>query len=312
MDKSDLRKVIDAAFKQIEYRENIADAITDAFSRDTKIEPMAMREYIYNCHFLSAVNYRLVTDPKITDLLFLEADEYLAKALYNLCAGCLCLHKGYLSWGEVTIYYSSFFAIHGLLRLQGKALGTKYILFPQSIRSPASILKHEYVVASPILIGGIHEDLWRKFYDTYSQDTEIDQSEYLDTIFFSDIQDIILEVERRNKFNYQVFEAYQEIFESGELQRRSLFNIDSVDPLFFSRLTEYVRDSDRKYIAKAALRVRLLHNLLYSLVEGTSLEGYFKSRHSQRLGFLDSVLDTASPINRTCIEQGCLLVPSLP
>jgi len=310
LDKPTRRQTIENAFKQYEYMQNISDAIIDSFSHETEIRPSALRDYIHSRRLLSGTNYRVVTDPEITRLLFLEADEYLAKALNNLCSGCICQHKGYLSWGEVTIYYSSFFSIHGLLRLQGKSLGTSYILFPHSIRSPASIVSHEYVVASPIPVNGIHEDLWRKFFDTYSQNTEIDQSEYLDSIFFSDIQDIVLEVERRNRFNYQMFESYQEVFNSIELDRRLLFNLQSIDPLFFSKLTYYVRDADRKYIAKAALRVQLLHSLLYSIVEGTSLETYFNARHDHRLNFLDSVLTDSSPINRSSIEQGCLIYPT--
>ncbi|MFX0202124.1 MAG: hypothetical protein ACFFCW_38930 [Candidatus Hodarchaeota archaeon] len=309
MDRPALRQTIENAFKQYEYMQNISDAITDSFSRETGISPRALRDYIFSRKTLLGTNYRVVKDPEITKLLFLEADEYLAKALSNLCSGCICQHKGYLSWGEVTIYYSSFFAIHGLLRLQGKSLGTSYILFPNSIRSPASILNHEYVIALPIPVNGIHEDLWRKFFDTYSQNTEIDQREYLDAIFFSDIQDIILEVERRNRFNYQMFESYQEVFNSIELDRRLLFNLESIDPLFFSKLTDYVRDADRKYLAKAALRIRLLHSLLYSIVQGTGLEVYFNTRHDHRLNFLDSVLTNSSPINRSCIEEGCLIYP---
>jgi hypothetical protein len=233
MDKPTLRLTIENAFKQYEYMDNISDAIIDSFAHGTTIGPMALRDYIFGHKLLSGTNYRVITDPEITKLLFLEADEYLAKALSNLCSGCICQHKGYLSWGEVTIYYSSFFAIHGLLRLQGKSLGTSYILFPNSIRSPASILKHEYVIALPVPVNGIHEDLWRKFFDTYSKNTEINQGEYTDSIFFSDIQDIVLEVERRNRFNYQMFESYQEVFNSIELNRRLLFNLESVDPLFF-------------------------------------------------------------------------------
>ncbi|HJX68600.1 MAG TPA: hypothetical protein VJ406_00030 [Dehalococcoidia bacterium] len=307
--KSSRRQTIENAFKQYEYIDNISDAIIDSFSHETEIRPMALRDYISSRKVLSGTNYRVVRDPEITKLLFLEADEYLAKALNNLCSGCVCHHKGYLSWGEVTIYYSSFFAIHGLLRLQGKSLGTSYVLFPYSIRSPASIVNHEYVITSPIPVNGIHEDLWRKFFDTYSQNIEIDQMEYTDAIFFSDTQDIVLEVERRNRFNYQMFESYQEVFNSVELNRRLLFNLKSIDPLFFSKLTYYVRDADRKYIAKAALRIQLLHSLLYSIVEGTSLETYFNDRHGNRLNYLDSVLTDSSPIDRSCIEQGCLLCP---
>ena len=88
-------------------------------------------------------------------------------------------------------------------------------------------------------------------------------------------QDIVLEVERRNKFNYQMFESYKEIFDRRELDRRELFNLKSVDTLFFSRLTDYIGDIDRRYLAKAALRIKLLHNMMYAIVEGSGLESYF-------------------------------------
>ena len=84
MDKSILRQTIDTAFKQYEYIDNISDAIIDSFSQAPQIEPTALRGYIFNSNFLSGTNYRVIQDPKVTGFLFLEADEYLAKALYNL------------------------------------------------------------------------------------------------------------------------------------------------------------------------------------------------------------------------------------
>jgi hypothetical protein len=141
--KTQLSHLVDARFKQAEYFENLADA----FSTASNLEPKALRDYVHEKRFLSGTNYREVTDQRLTELLFLEADEYLAKALCNLCAACISLRRGYLSWGEVTTYYASFFAIHGLLRVQGKAVGTDYVLFPKCIRAPASIIHHEYVVA---------------------------------------------------------------------------------------------------------------------------------------------------------------------
>jgi len=103
MDTPTLRQIVENAFRQYEYIQNISDAILDSFSHETEVTPMALRDYIFSLKILSGTNHRVVTDPRITRLLFLEADEYLAKALNNLCSGCICQHKGYLSWGEVTI-----------------------------------------------------------------------------------------------------------------------------------------------------------------------------------------------------------------
>ena len=134
--------------------------------RSTSLEKEPLRQYIYRQKILSGRNYNEIQDPHITELLLLEADEYLAKSLYNFCSGCILMNRGYLSWGEVTIYYSSFFAIHGLLRIQGKALGTNYVICPKSIRSPSSIKEHKYIIAHNVMNKGIHEDVWNKFHDT--------------------------------------------------------------------------------------------------------------------------------------------------
>jgi len=258
---------------------------------------------------LSGRNYHEVKDARITELLLFEADEYLAKSLYNFCSGCISMKRGYLSWGEVTIYYSSFFAIHGLLRLQGKALGTNYIIFPKSIRSPSSIKEHEYIIASNIIDKGIHEDVWNKFHNTYSQNTDINQTEYANSVFFSDFQDLVLEVERRNTLNYHTFEAYQEIFDSSELDRRELYDMRSLDPHFFTSLSYYVGDRNYGYLAKSALRLRLLNDLICSIAEeSSSFKSYFLSRHTQRLSFLQLVLQASDPIEQTAIERYCLAV----
>jgi hypothetical protein len=156
----------------------------------------------------------------------------------------------------------------------------------------------------------IHEDVWRKFYDTYSKNTEIPETEYGDVIFFSDVQGLVLEVERRNRFNYRMFDAYQEVFDRNELCRRSLFDLLHLAPSFFGSLSSYLGDRDRRYLAKSALRVRLLHDLLFAISDNSSsLRCYFLQRHTQRLAFLDAVLDANDPVDRTSIEESCLTLP---
>lgn len=306
MIRSELKKLIDERFGQVEYIENL----TEAFSSVTDLTPEPLRLYVYRKKFLSGSNYNEIRDPRITELLLLEADEYLAKSLSNFCSGCIFMNRGYLSWGEVTIYYSSFFAIHGLLKIQGKAVGTNYVICPKSIRSPSSIKEHEYMIASNIINKGIHEDVWNKFHNTYSQNSDINQIEYANSIFFSDPQDLILEVERRNTFNYHTFESYQEIFDSSELNRRDLYDLRSLDPQFFTNLSYYVGDRNYGYLAKSALRLRLLHDLLCSIAEESPVfKPYFLSRHTGRLSFLNSVLQASDPVELPAIELDCLVVP---
>ena len=306
MTKSELKKLLDERFKQVEYIENL----TEAFSSVTNLVQEPLRQYVYRQKFLSGSNYKEIQDPRITELILLEADEYLAKSLYNFCSACALMNRGYLSWGEVTRYYSSFFAIHGLLRIQGKAIGTNYVICPKSIRSPASIKEHEYMISSNIINKGIHEDVWNKFHDTYSQNSDIDQTEYASSIFFSDPQDLLLEVERRNTFNYHTFEAYQEIFDSSELNRRDLYDLRSLDPQFFINLSYYVGDRNYGYLAKSALRMRLLHDLLCSIAEESPVyKPYFLSRHNSRLSFLNLVLQASDPVELSAIELNCLVMP---
>jgi len=311
MEKANRKRLIEEAFNQVEYHENIIDSFVDAFSDGNTVGyGLSMREFINKNRYLGGDNYKSIEDKKVSQILYFEAEEYLGKALSNLCIGCLSMNRGYLSWGEVTLYYSSFFAIHGLLRLQGKALGTNYVLVPQSIRHPASMLEHKYEILKPVGAKGIHDDILCKFFNTYSKNSQIDQTLYKDAIFFSDIQDVRLEVERRNKYNYRTFEAYQEIFDIDELNRRSLFNLHEIDELFFSRLTEYLGDADRRYIAKAALRIQLLHELLFMISENMEFLGnFYIERHKKRIEFLDNTLIASDPIDRKCVEEGCLVIP---
>ena len=116
-------------------------------------------------------------------------------------------------------------------------------------------------------------------------------------------------MERRNTFNYHTFEAYQEIFDSSELNRRDLYDIRNLDPQFFTNLSYYVGDRNYGYLAKSALRLRLLHDLLCSIAEESSVfKPYFLSRHGSRLSFLNSVLQVSDPIELPAIETYCLIL----
>ncbi|MDP2682155.1 MAG: hypothetical protein Q8P28_05005, partial [Deltaproteobacteria bacterium] len=53
----------------------------------------------------------------LVNIFYKEANLYLDKALYQYILSHRLIADGNFSWGAVTQYYSSFFAISGLIRL---------------------------------------------------------------------------------------------------------------------------------------------------------------------------------------------------
>ncbi len=74
--------------------------------------------------------------------------DFLLKAFYNFSAQHYLMKRGYISWAKITNYYSSFFAINSLLRLQGRVIsriwkppiGMKFYIFPFNFQKKTKFL----------------------------------------------------------------------------------------------------------------------------------------------------------------------------
>ena len=99
MENAARKALIENAFDQVEYHDNIVDSFVDAFSEgDTVGYGLSMREFTHKNGYLPSVNHKLIQDKRVSQILYFEAEEYLGKALSNLCMGCISMNRGYLSW----------------------------------------------------------------------------------------------------------------------------------------------------------------------------------------------------------------------
>lgn len=169
--------------------------------------------------------------PELTSLLVYEAVQYLRKAFLNYCAHYALFLRGYIGWSEITSYYASFFAINGLLRIQGKALihvmpRKVLYLFPlelgensyflESARVKSSIKSEEYKWFSEN-----HADIWREYYNHF-QHFDYKRERYKNIYNVGEEDDITWEVERRNKANYDITYTFYELDDNKKKLQKKL------------------------------------------------------------------------------------------
>lgn len=196
----------------------------------------------------------------ITYLLFMEAENYLDKALANLCSQILLFSNKSQSWGVITGYYSSFFSLNGLLRLQGKGhfhsdsrsplKGHSFFL------SPDNIDKHNYVFFRHT--ASHHRDVWIRFFEVYRPIAHLFPSQF-EPLLTCTLDDLMQEVEQRNNYNYAVYIGFREVQDLNVLnedvckRKNLIYNI-------YNKL--YDANEEIQTLARAARRIIFLDYLL--------------------------------------------------
>lgn len=144
------------------------------------------------------------------EMFLMEALTFLRLSVFNFLAYKDLMCSNYLAWAKVTWYYSTFYAISGMLRLAGKAIihvdDTKKIISFQLTRDRQS---HSYTMASST--GQEHEKIWNIFSDTF-RDT------------FPDLSDPDLSYPKLSKFiiNERVSWNYDLFFMSQTMDQHAL------------------------------------------------------------------------------------------
>jgi len=225
----------------------------------------------------------------ITYLLFMEAENYLDKALANLCSQILLFSNKSHSWGVVTGYYSSFFSINGLLRLQGKGhlhyssntpfKGKSFFL------SPDNIDRHNYVFFQHT--ASHHRDVWIRFHDTYRPIANLCPEQFTPLVTYT-LDDLLQEVARRNDYNYTVYIGFREVQDLAVLNN-NICKMNNITYRVYNKLFD--GDDDIQTIARASRRIIFLDYLLRHVAQKKSL---LKETHKKltecRKDYIDSVV----------------------
>ncbi len=123
-----------------------------------------LKDYLLKQNF-SPENYESgVTLFNINNYILSDIEKLLSKAIINALCADILLQNGYVSWGFVTSYYSSFFSIQGLNRLQlNFNLWAKHSIISQNINYVHQELKFLKADQSK----GSHENQFHLFFDNY-------------------------------------------------------------------------------------------------------------------------------------------------
>ncbi len=223
----------------------------------------SIREYVINCTGLKKAmpidsddNFHIeLNSVEIPYLLFLESQAFLNRALSNFCAQLTLHRSGFSSWATITTYYSSFFAMSGLIRLQGKAristhdlnkLPRGFFLCMSSTTQPRCILFNH----------------WRNYHKQTCLDFGLAYRNFdLFRYSFQDLlslrnDELIEEVRRRNAYNYILETGFREIASADhsrpDLARIGVNKVRSLPSLVTGD------DPDLAYMARACSRIILL------------------------------------------------------
>ncbi len=237
---------------------------------------------------------------EIPYLLFLESQLFLNRALSNFSAQIALHRAGYLSWAIVTTYYTSFFALSGLIRLQGKAriathqepgLPRGFFLSISSTSSPRCV----------VFTNWTHHHRQTCFDFSYSyRNYDLFKSSFADLLSLKQ-DDLLEEVRRRNSFNYGLETGYREL-DTPDYERRDLRRINARK---VRSLPLLVTDPDPEwaYMARACTRIILLSATSWQIARSSqTLRPIFDKFLKDRERFLENVYGRASEIGKCLLR----------
>lgn len=251
----------------------------------------------------------LVEDADITSAMLGEAIEYFCRSFYNFYAQDKLIEHCYATWSGVTNYYSSFFGLHSLLRLQGRAItsiwrtGKRFYIFPFDIQN------HKYVICTKeVARKTAHEAAWFLFYevyDTFSYNPNV----HFEAIFKKkNVGTWEEEIDFRTQINYEPYQGYGEIDDLLALQDV----LDNYEGKRFTKndievLSGLATDPHYRYYARSVLRVIFAHTLLKEIAENNSNLKTFLSERRTRLSEFLQKTSPREDKDMICCRLGELL-----
>lgn len=219
---------------------------------------------------ITAANGVLVEGTEITSLVLSEALEYFCRAFYNFYAQDELVQHGYSTWSGVTNYYTSFFGIHSLLRLQGRCItsiwrpkGKRFHIFPYDF------LQHQYIICTTgVERKTAHDSTWSIYYDVYNGFTYSDNLHFESIFKTKYVETVDEEMDFRNQINYEPYQGYKEIRDPELIAKfiqqyaEKKFTNNEIELL--SRLTT---DPDYRYYARSILRLIFAYTILSDIAD---------------------------------------------
>lgn len=237
----------------------------------------------------------LVKGDEITAALFIEAVDFFKKAVYTFSAQYNLSKKGYLSWAKITNYYSSFYSINALIRLQGRAIsriwkpptGTRFHILPYDFE------KGNYVICCDgVKAGGDHQIVWRFFYELYNRYNYSNRDfEVIHKIGYNN-NEPNTESEFRNDINYRVCYSYEEIWDPSiipSLVRKYIQDSSNSIPAvgIIRKLRMLSTDLDYMYFARSALRLLFTFSIIESIANSNvNVRPFWNIRKNEIIRFL--------------------------
>lgn len=209
----------------------------------------------------------------LLNVFYKEVNLYLDKALYQYIIARKLMAKGNFSWGAVTQYYASFFAISGLLRLNEAAFVRIDISDYEVSKTDDGNIYNIRTARTK----GLHRIVWKTFYSLY-KDFSCE-----DTIFSYVVNpykgEIYYDTNRRNDINYAPGKGYDEIYKTTTIVNR--FKKERLNDRYAS--TSFYDDND--WVNSDVLtqhRIRLLANLICKIDKDSIFPAQVKDRISDR------------------------------
>ncbi|PMC35499.1 hypothetical protein CJ195_19020 [Bacillus sp. UMB0899] len=215
-----------------------------------------------------------MVDNSFKSCLLYEANLQFNKALYNWSSYKRLVTKGLWSWAYVTLYYAQFYAVTGLLNIQGNAF-TRPIFQDKEHQLhiyPEDFERGIFIIESRRL-NKPHEDVWRQFYNVYKK-FRFKLTEYHE-LYQYDQENQFNAIQKRNFTNYDILYDFPEYnFNEDELlsfrenMSRDIFQVQDKD--------EFLNE---EFIA--SLRIKLLFEQLDEILSSDNF-GEIKSEFNEK------------------------------
>lgn len=239
-----------------------------------------------------------VQDQDFKACLINEANLQFSKALYNWSIYKQLVSKGLWSWAFVSLYYSQFYSINGLLNVQGNAFSRPILLTEDG--KEKQVLFHIYTEDfakgkfyfemrdySP------HEDLWRQYYAVY-RDYRFRIKEF-SQLYEYDRVNPLKAMKLRHYVNYDVSFIINDFIEySWPLDELENFALRMQQDTFLLLINE---DEYSEMEYTSSLRIKLLFDILHGILDNLNLRSFREKIYLSRTEMLSKIKDS------TCVSK---------
>lgn len=258
--------------------------------KDTHIK-LEMQSKIGGLPVSAGTVFRMVDDEFKSSMLH-EANLQFNKSLYNWSAYKRLVSKGLWSWAYVTLYYAQFYAVTGLLNIQGSAFTRPLLegkehqlhIYPENFEDGIFIVESRR-------LNKPHQDVWNQFYKIY-KNFNYKLPDYHE-LYEYDNENPFVPISLRNFTNYDITYDFPE-YSFNEENLNAFIDKMSVD--IFQSSFEDDNYLTIEYIA--SLRIKLLFEILNNVLDQ---ESFIEKKHelnNMRKLMLDRT-DDDTPVKRT-------------